>query len=101
MANRKGVGVSLPPIRLLVPLRQRDYRLLALGALVSLLGDGLFLVALPLQVYELRNIPTALSAVGLVWAASQVATLLVGGWASDHFERRRIMLAADLARAAA
>jgi hypothetical protein len=33
-------------VRLLAPLAHRDYRLLAGGMSVSLLGDGLFLVAL-------------------------------------------------------
>jgi len=68
---------------------------------VSLFGDGVFIVALPLQVYALSNIPTAMAMVGLVWTGAQVSMLLVGGWASDHFERRRLMMAADVVRAVA
>jgi DHA3 family tetracycline resistance protein-like MFS transporter len=82
-------------------LRHRDYRFLVGGALVSLFGDGVFIVALPLQVYALSNIPTAMAMVGLVWTGAQVSMLLVGGWASDHFERRRLMMAADVVRAVA
>lgn len=68
---------------------------------MSLFGDGVFIVALPLQVYALSNIPTAMAMVGLVWTGAQVSMLLVGGWASDHFERRRLMMAADVVRAVA
>lgn len=88
-------------VRILRPLRHRDFRLLAVGSLVSLLGDGFFLAAITLQVYALRNEPTAVSQVGLVWAGAAVAFLLVGGWASDRFPRRSIMISADLVRAAA
>src|SRR5688500_14830084 len=88
---------SLPGI--LRPLRHRGYRRLAFGSLVSLFGDGLFLVALPLQVYEISNVPTAMGVVGAVWTGSQLSMLLVGGWAVDRFDRRRIMIVADLIRA--
>ncbi|HWH33140.1 MAG TPA: MFS transporter [Egibacteraceae bacterium] len=90
---------SLPAI--LRPLRHAAYRRLAAGSLVSLFGDGVFLVALPLQVYAISNIPTAMAVVGAVWTTSQLLMLLVGGWAVDRFERRRIMIAADLLRGAA
>jgi MFS family permease len=93
------MSVELP--RILHPLRRREYRYLAGGTLISLFGDGVFLVALPLQVYELSNVPTAMALVGGVWTVSQLGMLLVGGWASDRFERRRLMVAADLVRAVA
>ena len=88
-------------MRLLAPLRHRRYRLLAAGSLISLIGDGVFFVALPLLVYSIANVPTALALVGAVWTTSQVSLLLVGGWASDRYDRRRIMMTADLSRALA
>lgn len=88
-------------VGIFVPWRHREYRLLAGGALTSLLGDGLFIVALPLLVYGLSNVPTAMAVVGIVWTGSQLLLLLVGGWASDRFPRRRMMVVADLIRAAA
>jgi MFS family permease len=89
-------------VRILAPLRHdRDFRFLTLGALPSLLGDGIFLVALPLQVYALSNVPTAMAVVGVIWASAQLSMLLIGGWASDRFERRLIMFAADVARGTA
>jgi DHA3 family tetracycline resistance protein-like MFS transporter len=86
---------------LLTPLRFRDFRLLWSGACISLLGDGAFLVALAWAVYELSNVPTAMSLVGIAMTVPTIVFLLVGGVASDRLDRRRIMLAADVARAAA
>ena len=86
---------------LLAPLRFRDFRLLWSGMCISLLGDGAFLVALAWAVYELSNVPTAMSLVGIAMTVPTIVFLLVGGVASDRLDRRRIMLAADVARAAA
>lgn len=74
---------------------------MAIASLVSLLGDGFFLVAIALQVYAIDPRPVAMSMVGIAWTGSALLCLLVGGWASDHYARRRIMIAADLVRAAA
>jgi hypothetical protein len=47
-------------------MRYRDYRLLAIGSLVSLLVDGFFIVAITLQVLALSgNDPSAMGLVGL------------------------------------
>ena len=86
---------------LLAPFRRRDFTLLWLGLTVSLLGDGVFMVALAWQVYELSNAPAALSAVGVAMTLPHLAFLLVGGALSDRLDRRRLMIAADAARAAA
>jgi len=84
--------------RIWAPLRLREFRLLWTGMTVSLLGDGVFTVALAWQVYELSNAPTALSFVGIAMSVPHIALLLFGGVASDRFERRRVMIAADLLR---
>jgi MFS family permease len=85
-------------VRLLAPLRHRDFRLLWSGMCVSLLGDGVFLVAMAWQVYALSNAPAALALVGVAMTVPTIVFLLVGGVVSDRRDRRRIMLAADLAR---
>jgi MFS family permease len=87
-------------VKLLGPLRGRDFALLWTGMTVSLLGDGIYLVAVAWQVYDLSNDPTALSLVGLSWTIGMVAFLLTGGVVSDRVERRRVMIGADLVRAA-
>src|SRR5437762_7240575 len=93
----------MPAQRLTVlrPLRIRDFRLLWTGMTVSLLGDGIFLVALAWQVYELSNAPTALSVVGVAVSTPHVLFLVLGGVVSDRLDRRRLMMWADLARGAA
>ncbi len=87
--------------RILHPLRIRDFSLLFGGTTVSLFGDGIFLVALAWQVYELSNVPTALSLVGVAWTLPMVMFLLVGGVLGDRFDRRRLMIAGDAIRAVA
>lgn len=89
---------DLGRLKLLAPLRLRDFRLLWTGMTVSLLGDGIFFVALPWQVYQLSDVPTALSLVGIAMSIPHIALLLVGGVVSDRFDRRRAMVAADLIR---
>ncbi len=86
---------------LVAPLRHRDFRLLWTGMTISLLGDGMFVVALAWQVYELSNGPAALAVVGLAMSLPQVAFLLIGGVVSDRFDRRRVMIAADAVRGVA
>ena len=86
-------------VRILRPLRHRDFRLLWTGMTASLIGDGIFLVALAWQVYELSNVPTALSIVGVAMTLPQILFLLIGGVVSDRFDRRWVMIAADAIRA--
>jgi hypothetical protein len=87
-------------VRLFAPLAHRDYRLLVGGMSVSLLGDGLFLVALAWQVYALSNAPTALASVGIAMTIPTIVCLLLGGAVSDRYDRRVVMLCADAGRAA-
>jgi MFS family permease len=91
---------TLWDVKLLRPLRQRDFALLWTGMTVSLLGDGIYLVAIAWQVYDLDNDPVSLSLVGLAFTGGMVAFLLTGGIVSDRIERRRVLIGADLVRAA-
>src|SRR5262249_51061929 len=86
-------------VNLLAPLRHRDFRLLWTGMTVSLLGDGVFLVAMTWQAYVLWNAPAALSILGIGMTIPTLACLLPAGVASDRFDRRRLMLVADTGRA--
>src|SRR5437660_1523081 len=86
---------------LLSPLRHRDFRVLWLGMAVSLIGDGIFFVAVAWESYSLWNAPTALSIVGIGMTVPTVVFLLIGGVVSDRFDRRLVMASADALRAAA
>ena len=85
-------------VGLLRPLRSRDFRLLWAGMTISLVGDGVFLVAVAWTAFSLWNTPTALSVVGIAMTVPTIACLLVGGVISDRFDRRRVLLCADLGR---
>ncbi|MFY9577892.1 MAG: MFS transporter [Gaiellaceae bacterium] len=85
--------------RLLRPLRVRNFALLWSGMTISLLGDGMYTVAIAWTAYELSGAPTALSLVGLSATVPQLVLVLLGGVVSDRFERWRVMLGADVLRA--
>jgi MFS family permease len=92
-------AATIGHVKLLRPLRERDFALLWTGMTVSLLGDGIFIVAEAWQVYDIDNDPVALSLVGLAWTGGMTAFLLTGGIVSDRVERRKVLIAADLVRA--
>jgi DHA3 family tetracycline resistance protein-like MFS transporter len=85
-------------VNLLAPLRHRDFALLWTGQTASLVGDGVFLVAMAWQVYTLSNAPAALSMVGIAMTIPTLVLLLAGGVVSDRFDRRRVLVAADVVR---
>jgi MFS family permease len=85
-------------LRMLTPLRHHDFRLLWAGLTVSLLGDGITMIAIAWQAYELSNVPAALALIGIAQTLPHVLLLLVGGAVSDRFERRKVLVAADLIR---
>jgi MFS family permease len=86
-------------VNLLAPLRHRDFRLLWTGMTISLIGDGIFLVAMAWQAYELWNAPAALSLIGIGMTIPTIAFLLPAGVLSDRVDRKSLMLCADLGRA--
>jgi len=89
------------PRRILAPFKERNFALLWTGMTVSLIGDGVLLVALAWKVYELSNKPSSMAVVGLAMTIPHVALLLLGGVVSDRFDRRRVMIASDAIRGTA
>jgi MFS family permease len=96
--SRRTLLAHASGLRLLRPLRERRFALLWSGLTISLLGDGLYTVAIAWTAYDLSGVPTALTFVGLAAAIPQLVVVLLGGVLSDRFERRRVMLAADTLR---
>ena len=88
-------------IGLFRPLRSRDFRLLWAGQTVSLVGDGIFLIAMAWTAFQLWNSPASLSIVGIAMTVPLIGCLLLGGAVSDRFDRRRVMIASDAVRAVA
>ncbi len=88
---------SLSPIAV---FRNRAFTLLWTGQLISTVGSALSSLAASILIFRLTG--SALS-VGLMLMATAAPSLLVGlvaGVFVDRFDRRRIMIAADLLRAA-
>ena len=78
-------------------LRERQFRLLFTGQLISLLGDAFTSVALAFAVLSIGNATD----LGIVFAARSVPLitfLLVGGVFADRLPRRLVMLVADVTR---
>ena len=84
---------------MLTVLRRRDFALLWFAGLVSLTGDWMLIVALPITVYQLTG--SAL-ATGGVLIANKLSALLLGSVAGvfvDRWDRKRTMVVANLVRA--
>jgi MFS family permease len=82
-------------------LRHRDFALLWSGQSVSLVGDGVYTVALALETLRIDNHPIALSLVLAARLLPTVLLLVVGGVIVDRIPRRLAMLASDATRGAA
>jgi MFS family permease len=77
---------------------ERQFRLLFLGQLLSVVGDRMTQVVLPFAVLSIGG---SVTDVGLVAAAGFVPFLvlgLIGGVVADRFERKRILIASDAVR---
>ncbi len=80
--------------------RKRDFRLLWSAQLVSTIGTALTDLAAGILVFRVTG---SAAAVGLMFVATSVPTLLIGlvaGVFVDRYDRRKIMIAADVLRAA-
>ena len=80
-------------------LRERDFALFFWGQAVSVLGDGIFPIALAFAVLDLGGSPTDLGIVLVAGILPQTFFVLIGGVWADRLPRRTIMLSSDLARA--
>src|SRR5437899_9787239 len=74
-------------------------RRLALGRLISLSGGSAAYIALVAAVYERTQSAVWISAAILSSVVATVASAPLAGWIGDRFDRRRVMIAADLAAA--
>lgn len=100
-----GAATAIPaPKRLVrVPevLRERDFRRFWLGETVSLVGDQITLIALPLV--AVLELDASASQMGLLTAAALVPNLLfslhAGAWIDRRGKRRQLMIATTLGRA--
>ena len=91
-------AVARPPSPLAV-FRNRNFTLLWVGQVVETIGASLTSLAASILVYRLTG---SAASVGLMLMASAAPTVLVGllaGVFVDRYDRKRIMVVADLSRA--
>jgi MFS family permease len=82
-------------------LQQRDFALLWLGGLISLTGDWILTVGLPIYVFLLTR---SVLATGLAFLASRVPAIVLGSVAGvfvDRWDRKRTMVIANILLAVA
>jgi MFS family permease len=78
------------------PLRQRNFALLWFAGLISVSGDWMLRIALPIFVLEMTGSVLAISGVVMASVAPTLLFGLVAGVFVDRWDRRRVMVAASL-----
>jgi len=85
----------------IAPLRDSpDFRRLYVGQLVSFLGSQLAIVAVPYQVFRLTRSSFQVGLVSLAQLGPLLVGSLVGGAVADRMDRRRLIMAMQVAQAA-
>ena len=85
-----------------VPLRRnRDFVLLQTGQLLSTLGNQASVVAYPLLVLAVTHSPAKAGLVGFAGILPYPLFVLPAGLVADRWDRRRVMIIADVVRALA
>jgi MFS family permease len=87
----KAVAVDASLLR-----RRRELRLLMIGQGVSLLGSQITLVAIPIQMYALTHDTVAVGLIGATQFAPILVLALVSGALADAFDRRRLIMGAEI-----
>src|ERR1044072_1487987 len=73
-------------------LRHRDFRLLWIGQIVSVIGSQMQLAAINWHIYILTRSALALGLVGACRAVPIILCSLMGGVVADVVDRRRLMV---------
>ncbi|HXP19116.1 MAG TPA: MFS transporter [Streptosporangiaceae bacterium] len=84
--------------RLVAPLRQRNFALYVAGQLLSQIGDGIFVVALPFLVLNQGGGSVQLGVVLACYGAARLLALPVGGTLGDKIGARSVMGWSDALR---
>lgn len=87
-------------VPLAVPFQQRSFRWLALAQFGSLLGDQMYLIALPWLALQLTGSGLILGAVLTAAAVPRALFIVLGGALADRFNPRVVMICSSAASAA-
>lgn len=72
-------------------MRHRDYRLLTLGLAITLLGNGMWTVALVWQVIRMGLGPAQVAVVGTTFSVGLLLSVLPAGVAADRLPKLWVM----------
>lgn len=86
--------------RALRPLRNPAYRWLAAALVASMVGAGIWMVALVWQIVAIGGGAAELSVVAGASAVGMLLTTLLGGALADRMSQRRILIVVEVVRAA-
>lgn len=81
----------------LAALRQRNFQLYSASRIFSTLGNQMLQAILAWQVYDITGSPLSLGLLGLARFFPALAMSMVGGTVADTYDRRNIMLVAQIA----
>jgi hypothetical protein len=87
----KKVAIDVTPVR-----ESREFRLIALGQIVSALGTGAAMVALPYQIFVISHSATLVGLLGAFELGPMIIVSLIGGAIADRRDRRSVLLIAQV-----
>lgn len=82
-------------------LRQRSFGLLWLAGLISMTGDWVLMVGVPVEVYRRTGSTLATAGMLLAWLIPAIALGSIAGVFVDRWDRRRLMIAVNVLLAVA
>ncbi len=94
LVEERPVGAEQKKTGAFSPLNVRNFTLLFGGQTISVIGDALYLVALPWLVLTTGGSAQELGIVLAAYGIPRALSMLVGGWLSDRLRPRRVMLIA-------
>src|ERR1041384_3057349 len=77
-------------------VKNRDYRLLYIGQLVSAFGSMITYVAVPKQIWDVTHSSFTVGLLGAVQLVPLLLFALWGGAYADRMDRRRLLIVSEL-----
>src|SRR5436190_3726177 len=77
-------------------VKNRDYRLLYIGQLVSAFGSMITYVAVPKQIWDLTHSSFAVGLLGAVQLVPLLLFALLGGAYADSMDRRKLLIISEI-----
>jgi MFS family permease len=96
MTRRLGRVLAAVAVDVGLLRRRREYRLLVAGQAISDLGSMITLVAIPVQTFQITGSSVAVGLLGVAEFVPILVLALLGGALADAFDRRRLVMLAEV-----